>query len=136
MALFKLVRSKQMCSLRFPSLSLLSTNTKLLIQGVASCVLVQVLLPVTSCLFLALELPFQMYWDWSTRCLCGRYAWVKLDVIVWSLELANPLEDIWIFPHNHFFACYELGPLFSDCWCLSKHFLLFLLGSHLFLLGM
>ena len=41
-----------MCSLRFSDLSLLSTNTKLLIQGVLH-VLEQVLLPVASCLFLA-----------------------------------------------------------------------------------
>ena len=34
--MFKLVGSKQMCNFRFPNLSLLSTMTKLLIQGVAS----------------------------------------------------------------------------------------------------
>ena len=35
-ALFRLVGSKQMCSFRLPSFSLLSTSTKLFIQGVAS----------------------------------------------------------------------------------------------------
>ena len=36
-ALFRLVGSKQMCSFKLPDLSLPSTSTKLLIQGVTSC---------------------------------------------------------------------------------------------------
>ena len=36
-ALFRFVGSKQMCSFKLPSLFLLYTSTKLLIQGVASC---------------------------------------------------------------------------------------------------
>ena len=60
MALFKLVGSKQMCSLRFPSLSLLSTKMKLLIQGVASCTGTST--PACSILFISC-------WNWSFRCM-------------------------------------------------------------------
>ena len=60
--------------------------------------------------------------DWSARCLFGWHAWVKMDVIVWPRELANPLEDVWILLHDHFFACYKLESLLCNCWCICVGF--------------
>ena len=135
MALFKLVGSKKMHSLRFPSLSLLSTYMKLLIQGVASCTGTGT--PACSILFISCwNRSFRCMGIGSTGCLFGRYAWIKLDVVIWSQELANPLNDTWVLLHDHLLACYELGAFFLDCWHLSGHILLFSLGGHWFLLSM
>ena len=76
-----------------------------------------------------------MYGNWSTGCLLGRYAWIKLDMVIWSWELANSLKDIWVLSHDHLFACYELGAFFFDCLHLSSHILLFSLDGHWFLLS-
>ena len=102
----------------FPACPCFLLITKLFIQGVASCTGTS----TSACNILFISCwnsAFQMYRDWSARCLFGWHAWIQLDVIIWSRELTNPLKDIWVLLHNHFFACYKLGSLFSDCWCLG-----------------
>ena len=102
-ALFRVVGSKQMHSLKLPDLSLLSTSTKLLIQGVASwtglstaaCSMLS-----TSCLNVSLR------WTgigWQGVCL-GVTLGINLYMIRRSWEATNPFNDIRVFTQNLFFA--------------------------------
>ena len=105
-ALFRLVGFKQMCSFRLPNLSLLSTSTKLLIQGVASCTG----LSTPACSIL------------STSCLNASLRWTGIrqqgvclgvtlgSIYIWKTwEATNPFKDIRVFMQNLFLLVTSLG---------------------------
>ena len=98
-ALFRLVGSKQMHSFKLPDLSLLSTSTKLLIQGVASWTSLRT--PACSILStVLLKCFFEVDRNWAARSLLGGNTWINLYMIGWSWEATNPFKDIRVFMQN------------------------------------
>ena len=125
-ALFRLVGSKQMHSFKLPDLSLLSTSTKLLTQGVASWTGLST--PACSILSTFLNCVFEVDRNWVAR---RDNTWMHLYIVGRSWEATNPFKAIREFMQNLIFACDQLGNCILAFWHLSSHFICRSLSGHL-----
>ena len=115
MALFKLVGSKQILSLWVLDLSFDSTNTKLLIQGVASVTGFNTL--VCSILSIScLNVSFRCMGT-GLQCVCFGCTQGSRCMVYGGPGFANSFKDIWVMSHNKVLACNLLvGPLLLYFW--------------------
>ena len=106
-ALFRLVRSRQIINLIFPGLSFPSTGTKLLIQGGAWWTGFE----TSTCNVLSISFlndSFKMLWDWSTGGLLGCDTSIDLDMLWVMRNASNIITNIWISIRNVILACNKL----------------------------